>query len=549
MTSSVNLNNSTPAASPDSLETNWRGLRLFNFYRLTLSGSLLALFITMGNLELLGDSYPVMFRYVAMAYLALGVMYSFSINARWLSFHNQLHLHVITDITAITLLMHASGGVVSGLGTLLLVSVAAGSLLTTRKISLLYGSLASIAVLSEESYRLLQTTAPLSYYTQTGILGATLIIAAWATNFLARRSVENEALAKQRSLDLANLEQLNDYIIQHMQTGIVVVDENNQLRLINESAHHLLNLSKPHSLTALADVSLVLDDQLQVWKDSPDNQPITFRSSKTSPEIQPKFARLGNNNTAGYLIFLEDTSAMAQRAQQLKLASLGRLTASIAHEIRNPLGAISHASQLLSESPNLDQHDTRLTQIISDHTQRVNNIIENVMRLSRRDRAEPVLFNLREWLDSFIEDFFRSEQIFMNELELDPENEALQVRMDPGQLHQVVWNLVRNGLRHSKDYEDNPKVILKTGIDNNDNKPYLDIIDHGPGISPEQSLHIFEPFYTTESKGVGLGLYIARELCEGNQARLDYIRMTDKQCGGSCFRITFADPRRKQQIN
>ena len=545
MTSAVSSDNTN--ARIEDADENWRSLRLFNFYRLTLSGLFLSLFLTAQNFNVLGREFPVLFQYTTLCYLGLSIIYSFSISRRWLPFYSQLNLHVTTDIVAITLLMHASGGVISGLGTLLLISVGAGSLLTSRKIALFYGSLATIAILVAESYQLLHSSEFNTHYTQTGILGATLIAAALTTNFLARRSVESEALAKQRSLDLANLEQLNDYIIQHMQTGIVVVDENSRVRLINESARRLLNLSTPANSIPLSSISLVLQDQLQVWKESIDSQPITFRSSKTSPEIQPKFARLGNNNTAGFLIFLEDTSAMAQRAQQLKLASLGRLTASIAHEIRNPLGAISHASQLLGESANLDAGDTRLTQIIGDHTQRVNGIIENVMRLSRRDRAEPVLFNILEWLDDFADDFFRSEQIDTADLEIDPDSEALEVRMDPSQLHQVVWNLVRNGLRHSQDYQGQPKVILKTGIPADDKKPYLDIIDHGPGINPEQSLHIFEPFYTTESSGVGLGLYIARELCEGNQARLDYIKLPEEKGGGSCFRITFADPRRKQQ--
>lgn len=539
----------TSTASPNNNEMaiDSRPLRLFNLYRLTLSGLFLTLFLTAQDFRLLGNEHPALFRYAIFTYLVVSILYSFGINRRWLPFSTQLNLHVATDIILITALMHASGGVASGLGTLLLISIGAGSLLTSRKIALSYGSLATIAVLAAESYRLLESAQATTYYTQTGILGATLITAALTTNFLARRSVESEALAQQRSLDLANLEQLNDYIIQHMQTGIVVVDENRKVRLINESARRLLNISPQSFSIPLTDISLVLHDQLQVWQESKDVQPITFRSSKTSPEIQPKFARLGNENTAGFLIFLEDTSAMAQRAQQLKLASLGRLTASIAHEIRNPLGAISHASQLLSESPNIAPEDLRLTQIIDDHTQRVNGIIENVMRLSRRDRAEPVLFELRKWLNGFMDDFLRSEQIEAADLAIDEDSEQIEIRMDPSQLNQVVWNLVRNGLRHSSDYNSYPKVILKTGIPEDEKKPYLDIIDHGSGISPEQSLHIFEPFYTTESTGVGLGLYIARELCEGNQARLDYLRIPEGKGGGSCFRITFADPRRKQQ--
>jgi len=528
--------------------TDWRALSLFNLYRLTLSGLFLTIFFTSHDfIRVLGNTHPTLFRYVIVSYLITSIVYSFAIKKRWLAFHLQLTIHVATDIVLITALMHASGGISSGLGMLLLISVGSGSLLTSRKMALFYGSLATIALLGEEGYRLLQSSPARTYYTQTGILGATLIIAALATNFLARSRVESEALARQRSLDLANLEQLNDYIIQHMQTGIVVVDANSKVRLINESARRLLSVPATSFPMPLADISLVLHDQLQVWQESTDSQPITFRSSKTSPEIQPKFARLGNQNTAGFLIFLEDTSAMAQQAQQLKLASLGRLTASIAHEIRNPLGAISHASQLLSESPTITSGDLRLTQIIDDHTQRVNSIIENVMRLSRRDRAEPVLFELRQWLDSFTDDFLRSEQIEPDDLAIDDQSESIEIRMDPSQLHQVVWNLVRNGIRHSSEFTGQPKVTLKTGLPINDKKPYLDIIDHGPGISPEQSLHIFEPFYTTESSGVGLGLYIARELCEGNQARLDYLKMSEEKGGGSCFRITFADPRRKQQ--
>ena len=527
-------------------EPGWQPLRLFNLYRLTLAGLFLTLFISPGSVTILGSEQPALFRYVITFYLMTSIFFSFAINQRWLPFTLQLHLHIAADIIALTLLMHASGGITSGLGTLLIISIASGSTLTSRRIAVLFGSVATIAILAQESFDLLTNAHGDTHYTQTGILGATLLATAIVANLLARRSVESEALARQRGLDLANLEQLNDYIIQHMQTGILVIDQDNKIRLMNESARRLLNLSRDAQATPLENISLVLQDQLQVWQENPEIEAITFRSSRTSPEIQPRFARLGNQDNAGTLIFLEDTTAMAQRAQQLKLASLGRLTASIAHEIRNPLGAISHASQLLGESPALEQADLRLTQIIDEHSQRMNRIIENVMRLSRRDRAQPVLFTMNKWLASFVEDFLRSEQVDANEVAIAKNTVDIEIRMDPSQLHQVVWNLVRNGLRHSSDYSGHPKVILCAGVSADDDKPYLDVIDHGKGITPEQSLNIFEPFYTTESTGVGLGLYIARELCEGNQARLDYIRMPDAEGGGSCFRITFADIRRKQ---
>ncbi|WP_126453554.1 sensor histidine kinase [Sulfuriflexus mobilis] len=525
-------------------DANWRPLHLLNLYRMVLAGLFLVLILNATNIAPLGEHNRALFHYTALVYLVFGILFSFAIQRQWLAYRIQVPLHFCIDLVAITLLMHASGGISSGLGMLLVVSVAGFSMLTSRRLAILFGSLATITVLAEEGLSILYEHFASSHYTNAGILGATLLTTALIANMLARRATESEALAHQRSLDLANLEQLNEYIIQHMQTGIVVVDAEARIRLMNESAWKLLSTPGSFQGRPLFDISLVLADQLQLWRENPESEPITFRTSKTSPEVLPKFARLGGSRNDGALIFLEDTSAVAQRAQQMKLASLGRLTASIAHEIRNPLGAISHASQLLGESPGLNPGDKRLTQIIGEHTQRVNRIIENTMSLSRRDRAQPVLFALQTWLEGFVDEFVRSEHVKPGEIALNTMQEPLEVRMDPGQLHQVVWNLVRNGLRHSQNYPGSPKVILQGGFSTESNRPYLDIIDHGPGINPEQSLHIFEPFYTTESSGTGLGLYIARELCEGNQARLDYIPVVK---GGSCFRISFADPRRKQQ--
>ena len=233
---------------------------------------------------------------------------------------------------------------------------------------------------------------------------------------------------------------------------------------------------------------------------------------------------------------------MAQQAQQLKLASLGRLTASIAHEIRNPLGAISHAGQLLAESQRLDAGDSRLTEIIKEHSQRVNTIIENILQLSRREHVHAKEFQLKPWLDEFLYDFCSSEHVSNRQISLDISPEDTEIRMDPSQLHQIMWNLFSNGIRHGGT-KGLPTLVIKGGVTQESHIPFLDIIDSGPGIDPETAQHIFDPFFTTEPHGTGLGLYIARELCECNQARLNYIQ---RQEGGGCFRITFADPRRRQ---
>ena len=228
---------------------------------------------------------------------------------------------------------------------------------------------------------------------------------------------------------------------------------------------------------------------------------------------------------------------MAQQAQQLKLASLGRLTASIAHEIRNPLGAISHASQLLAESRHLDKGDLRLTEIIEEQSKRVNTIVKNIMQLSRRDRAQPEDLFLRPWLDQFIQEFIHHEKIPAERIQVEITPPDLQIRFDPTQLHQILWNLCHNGIHHGAG-----RLVLRGGSTRQPYHQYLDIMDDGDGIDAGMAHAIFEPFFTTANHGTGLGLYIAKELCESNQARLNYVPENE----GTHFRITFADPRRRQ---
>jgi two-component system sensor histidine kinase PilS (NtrC family) len=240
------------------------------------------------------------------------------------------------------------------------------------------------------------------------------------------------------------------------------------------------------------------------------------------------------------IVFLEDTVEIQQRAQQLKLAALGRLSASIAHEIRNPLGAISHAGQLLSESRNLDKGDTRLTDIINMQSRRMNGVIENVLELSRRKPPSPIRLNLKNWLTEFVTEFRQSMPDAVD-IRINVQPATTEVRVDPGQLGQALTNLAVNGLRYSKEKTGRATLAIDGGIDQSTDRPYLNVVDDGPGVPDDRVDNLFEPFFTTERTGTGLGLYITREMCEANQARVTYSR---DQRGGSCFRITFAHPDR-----
>lgn len=523
----------------------WKPLRFLNTYRLVLASLFLTLIVFGRETNILGQANPTLFFTVSVLYLAVGGLSFFTIRWKRPPFIFQVFFQAISDMVAIVLLMHASGGLHSGLGILLIVAIAGGSLLLARKSAVLLAAIATLLLLLEQVYIVIYDIPLEESFTHAGLLGAIMFSTAAMAQFLARRVRETEALAAQRGIDLANMEQLAEYIIQRMQTGIVVVDVDRRIRLINESAWHLLGMPFSPNERTLEQLSSSLNVQIGDWLAGVGHAPQVIRVPSNSAQVMPRFARLGQDETAGTLIFLEDTSAVNQQAQQLKLASLGRLTASIAHEIRNPLGAISHAGQLLAESSNLDAGETRMTQIIKDNTSRMNTIVENVLQLSRRQAAKPEEFGLTEWLSQFVDEFSQTCELKPSDIKIEVIPEKLVVRFDPSQLHQIVWNLCQNALRYTVRRNDGVTLLLRGGIKEDPPTPHLEIIDFGSGISDTIADDIFEPFFTTEPKGTGLGLYIARELCETNNARLSYHRIPGCE---SSFRITFADVRRTKTI-
>ena len=541
------INNTTTDLPGLDIKRVWRPLRYLNLYRITLAALFVSSIFIPTNLPVLGSHNPSLFKIISIIYLGLAITASFAIHFRWLNFKILTYSLVVIDIIALTLLMRTSGGIETGLGMLLIVAIAGNSLLLSGRSSNLFAAIAAIAILAEQVLAR-QESALSSNFTQAGILGATLFATAFLAHVLSKRVRESEALATQRGVDLANLGQLNQHVLQRMQSGILVIDAEYRIRLVNESAWYMLGLPLlgKTSNKSLKLISPELVEQLIEWRRGGLTEPRIFRPGGGTVELLPNITALGTDARAGTLIFLEDTARMAQQAQQLKLASLGRLTASIAHEIRNPLSAISHAEQLLAEALTNDASDKRLLEIIHTNASRVNNIIENVLQLSRRDRSMPENIVLKTWLKPFLHEFIQSQNCDPADISLNVDPEDCVVHMDTTQLHQIIWNLCQNGLRHSQDYPGQPKLELQAGLSPKSSRPFLDIIDHGLGIDPEVAQQIFEPFFTTESKGSGLGLYIARELCECNQARLNYIAIPT---GGSCFRIEFADHQLETSTN
>ncbi len=522
------------------VDKTWRPLRFFNLYRFTLAALLILIYHLNGGAlpPPMGMMLPKLFYLSSLGYLSFSLLAMVFIIKRRPSFTWQRNIHVLADIAFITILLYSSGGVASGIGMLLIVTTAFASMLSAGREPLLFAAIASLALLSEETLAFLTLSGASISYPQAGILGIALFTTAIIAHILARRARESEELAAQRSLDLANMAQLTEYTIQQMRTGVLVVDHESRVRLINSAAWRLLGSPMVPAHSQLAQYCPELKSQLELWKQGQLGLGSTLSPGHSNHELLPQFLKIGIDNPGGTLIFLEDASIATHQAQQLKLVSLGRLTASIAHEIRNPLGAISHAADLLAEAPEHSEADQRLTEIIKNHSQRINTIIEDVLKLGRRDKSHGEQFELAPWLDEFCSEFLQGEGQEKNAIRWRCKGEALQLYFDPVHLRQILTNLCQNGLRHAGNTP-NPKVEL-VADSQNEEWGYLDIIDHGPGIPEEARSHIFEPFFTTESSGTGLGLYIAQELAVCNHAKLRY-EPDEESC--SRFRLHFAKQR------
>ncbi len=523
---------------------DWRVLRLLNLYRVLVPLVLLGLYSLTGARGI-GVSSPQLFFGTAIFYLCFGLFSVILVRRRLATVNIQIILQATVDIAALMLLLHACGGVASGLGLLLLVPVGALAFLLKPRSALFLAAVAAIAVLAHTIWQQVNGYADIAVYATAGLLGAVLFTIAAAASVVAGRMRESEDLVRQKDLDLANLAELSQYIVQHLRESLLVVDAADRIRLINESAAQILGDDHAVPDALVGEVSPRLLYSLSTWRHGERDQspPFSFVAADGARVIQPHFAPLGGSAPGPTLIFLEDTSLMAERVQQGKLAALGRLSASIAHEIRNPVGAMSHAGQLLAESPNIGPEERRLTDIIRNNAERVSGIINNVLQLSRREATKPSRLMVDDWIDEFLDEFSETMQVPKAQIGLTGESKDLEVRFDPSHLHQVVWNLCDNAIKYG-EARGGIRAEIKLGRLNPSNRPFLEVADRGSGIEADAVDRIFEPFFTGRKGGTGLGLFIARELCQVNRAILLY---EPRSGGGSVFRIVFSDPQRWEE--
>jgi two-component system, NtrC family, sensor histidine kinase PilS len=501
-------------SDPGTPESFWISLRYFNLYRIAVAALFLGASWIYSDTFNLGTHRIDLFRGVCGAYLAFGVAFQILLRGWRDRFNLQLSLHAFADVVAITLLMFASGGMRSGLGIMLLISLIGAALVAPRRLSLLYAALAAIAVLLEETYWVLAADAPEATYLQPALLAIGCFACAGVTSWLTQRVSASERLARRRGQELENQMRVNRLVIAEMQDGVLVLDSDGRVTQHNPQAQRLLDTEALIGMEC-ARLAPELGEAWRAWREkhvwnSPGDIYVRGRDLRVrlaEPARSEEFT----------VLFVEDVSRSREQARQLKLAALGRLTANIAHEIRNPLSAISHAVDLI-EDDRAGGDRERLGQIIRDNTRRLDRLVSDVMQLNRRDRIVAERIDLKAWLPAFVEDFAANESVPSQRFALDAAREVA-IEFDKEHLRQVLWNLLRNAVRYASLEASSVRIELRSLA----RQVELNVVDNGPGVAPEHQPQLFEPFFTTDSKGTGLGLYLARELCAANRARLEYV--------------------------
>lgn len=521
-------------ALQNDLTLQARAIRIINIFRFLLSIIFVVFYAFADKLNLSdGNNNPSLFLSLATAFALFSI--SLLIVTRLkpsavILFHP---LQIVIDILFIIMMMHAAGGIQSGLGLLLIVTIVSASLVSNGRLALFYAAIATIGLLLEQSYRIAEWGLPITSYTQSVMLSLSCFATAWLAYSLAKRILLSEALASSRGVDLENLAQVNALITQQMQDGVLVVDEHLNIRHYNSQAKQLLALEEnADNDLGLRDHAPAIANLLLYWTDGNDehkNLIIPVNNRELNLRIEPINQE---NRRLGAVVFIQDWSKIQSAAQQAKLAALGRLTANIAHEIRNPLSAISHANQLLQEEENLSKDNARILEIIEDNIQRINQIIKDVLELNRRDRTHQEQIALNQFIVDFHTQFCAIEKIPSTyfTLELCPAQD--KITFDRRHLTQILWNLCKNGWEHSRkeigSLHLNCSRMLKS-ISNTNSGLDIEVIDDGAGIAEHERTKLFEPFYTTKTTGNGLGLYISRELAEANSAQL-YFQPRDRGC-------------------
>lgn len=487
----------------------WPIFQVYNFYRLCLIGIILIFQTTSNHSYAVNSDWAI---YASASYLMLVV--SMMVFYRNFSQESLIVFSGLCDLLFLNSFLFFNSLLIKGIGILLSVAIAAMAILLPGIISLFFAAFESILLLSL-GYYLLTTNQSNTFLFYAAINGAGFFATALTSLSLANWIKKNKQIAAKRSKQIVSLQQLNAYLIQKLDSAIFIVNDDFSVIYINRAAQKLLN--KP--LKSPFDLKPVSAELYQLFRDGYLQQ--TADKMKTvcinQHECSVHFMAYKTEDKMLTVVLADDRAKMFEQANQLKLASLGRFTASIAHELRNPLGAISHANQILSSDNNQPKQNLRLLEIINNNCERMNHLIKNVLQLSRQEKSKRSIIEPKRFFDDFISSFGKREGLTINnQLTSKTEN----ILFDKSQLNQLMVIFTENTLLHGKDSEGRATINIYQKDSHYDEICYICIEDQGKGIDSESAVNVFEPFYTTSRSGVGLGLFIAKELCDANGATL-----------------------------
>jgi two-component system sensor histidine kinase PilS (NtrC family) len=501
----------------------WRSLQYFSVYRLIVGAVFLVAFLSTGGTANFAAQNPTLFLWADSTYLVAAFGFLFLLQRQQQHFNLHLSAQVVCDIVFLTVLMYASGGSKSGIAFMLVVVVAGAALVGQGRLTLFFSALATLAVLGEQTFRLLQFDAKADDFFRTGLTSIGFFATAIIARMLARRVLENENLAYRRGVELADQVRINRQVIRDMDDGVLVVEASGLVRLHNPQAESLLSVIQP-SGRRIVDCWPALAERLQGHGTEGEATEVL-----QAPNGRPLLVRLQSSEEGGdTLIYLQDLGRLQAQAQQIKLAALGRLTANIAHEIRNPLAAITSAGELLADEQRADTR-ARLVRIIGDNSGRLNRLVGEVLELGRRDRVQMESINASGFLSQFVEEYSLQDSTASSRIKVSAAP-GQSICFDRAHLYRVLENLITNALRYASSAEGAVRISVESVSSDH---VELHIIDDGPGIAETDRSKVFEPFFTTRGSGTGLGLYIARELSDANRARLDLL----DSVSGAHFRL------------
>lgn len=438
----------------------------------------------------------------------------------------------VIDILAATLISHALPGAEAGIAMMLLFNIAATASLLPLYQGLAIAALAGFATVMEYMWSRSHALTPQRSLLEMTLFTSSYFLAAFICQRIAQRAQTSEALAERRQAQVANLSEINELIIRRMRTGVMVVDGDGSLALVNEAAAALFGRNPlSQGRPKLFEIAPQLAIRLRHWRNHQpiDKSPLHLDTNR--PKVQPHFVRLLADSDI-ILIFLDDPQIVSRRVESLTLTTMGRFSASLAHEIRNPLAAIQHAAQLLEESDHLDSTDQRLLKIVLQQCKRTNGIVQNVLGLARRERSIPESVDLADFIPRLVQEYQETMSADHTHIEVRCESAPLPALFDIRQLHQILATLLHNAMIHGHGPDQTAHILFWAGKNQHD--VVIEVTDNGPGVPEEMQDRLFQPFFTTSEHGTGLGLYIAHELCNANQGRLLYTRAPG---GGACFQL------------